>query len=203
MLYSLNLSKFKNLRIILTHKYLILVNKNGVVNLNTNFFNIFIDNNNLLFLNFNFYNFINNNLELYYINNNYLFLNNNNNKYLKYYLNYINSLYNILYNLYYNYTLSINLKGIGYKFVLENNILKIRVGYSHFINYPINKNILFIIKNTTTLTLYGNNKFLIKKIAADIKLCRKTNFYKGTGIFYDNEYITLKKKNNNKNKNAK
>ena len=56
MLYSLNLSKFKNLRIILTHKYLILVNKNGVINLTTNFFNIFIDKN-LLFLNFNFYNF--------------------------------------------------------------------------------------------------------------------------------------------------
>ena len=29
------------------------------------------------------------------------------------------------------------------------------------------------------------------------------NLYKGTGIFYINECITLKKKNNNKNKNAK
>lgn len=205
LLYSLDLTKFKNLRIILTHKYLIFITKNGLINLNTNFFNIFIEKN-ILFCNFNLYNFIKNNLELFYINNNCLFINDNNsidNKYLNYYLNYINSLYNTLYNLYYNYTLSINLKGIGYKFVLEKNILKIRVGYSHFINYPINKNILFIIKNTTTLVLYGNNKFLINKIAADIKLCKKTNFYKGTGIFYDNEYITLKKKNNNKNKNAK
>ena len=37
----------------------------------------------------------------------------------------------------YNYTITLNLKGIGYKFVIENNILKIRVGYSHYINYFI------------------------------------------------------------------
>ena len=202
MLYSLNLSKFKNLRIILTHKYLILVNKNGIINVTTNFFNIFIDKN-LLFLNFNFYNFVTNNLELYYINNNYLFNINNNFKILNYYRNYINSLYNILYNLHYNYSISINLKGIGYKFVLEKNLLKIRVGYSHFINYPLNSNVYYLVKNPTTLTLYSNNKFLIKKIVSDIKLYKKTNLYKGTGIFYDNEYIVLKKKNNNKNKNAK
>lgn len=201
MLYSLDLNKFKNLRIILTHKYLILITKNGIINLNTNFYNIFIEKN-LLFCNFTLYNFIKNNLELYYYNNNYLFMNNNS-KFLNYYLNYINSLYNILYNLYYNYTLTITLKGIGYKFLLEKDYLKIRVGYSHFINYPVNKNVLFLIKNPTTLVLYGNNKFLINKIAADIKLCKKINLYKGTGVFYDNEYIVLKKKNNNKNKNAK
>ena len=41
LLYSLNLTKFKNLRIILTHKYLIFITQNGLINLNTNFFNIF------------------------------------------------------------------------------------------------------------------------------------------------------------------
>ena len=108
-----------------------------------------------------------------------------------------------LYYNYYNYTLTINLKGIGYKFVIEDNMLKIRVGYSHYINYAMNPDIYFVIKNPTSLTFYSNSKLNIKKIAAFIKLYKKTNLYKGTGIFYDNEFINLKKKNNNKNKNVK
>ena len=46
----------------------------------------------------------------------------------------------------YNYTITLNLKGIGYKFVIENNILKIRVGYSHYINYFMDKDVYFLIK---------------------------------------------------------
>ena len=63
----------------------------------------------------------------------------------------------------------------------------------------MDKDVYFLIKNPTCLVLYSNNKFNIKKIAAFIKLYKKSNLYKGTGIFYDNEFITLKKKNNNKN----
>ena len=172
-MYLLRLNNYKNLRIILTNKYLIIITKNGIIKFQTNFYNLYITNNNLYF-DFSQYKNIDSNI--------------------KYYLNYLNSFYNNLYYMLYNYTITLNLKGIGYKFVIENNILKIRVGYSHYINYFMDKDVYFLIKNPTCLVLYSNNKFNIKKIAAFIKLYKKSNLYKGTGIFYDNEFITLKKK---------
>ena len=59
MLYSLELSKFKNLHIILTNKFLILITKNGIIHFTTNFYNLFILNNKIYF-NFNYYPQINN-----------------------------------------------------------------------------------------------------------------------------------------------
>ena len=159
--------------------------------------------NKTLYFDLNNYKNIDSNLKYFFINKLYFINNYSSINLLNYSLNYLNLLFNNLYYNYYNYTLTINLKGIGYKFVIENNMLKIRVGYSHYINYVMNPDIYFVIKNPTSLTFYSNSKLNIKKIAAFIKLYRKTNLYKGTGIFYDNEFINLKKKNNNKNKNVK
>lgn len=201
-MYLLRLNNYKNLRIILTNKYLIIITKNGIIKFQTNFYNLYITNNNLYF-DFSQCKNIDSNIKYYFFNKLYLQNLKITNSFLNYYLNYLNSFYNNLYYMLYNYTITLNLKGIGYKFVIENNILKIRVGYSHYINYFMDKDVYFLIKNPTCLVLYSNNKFNIKKIAAFIKLYKKSNLYKGTGIFYDNEFITLKKKNNNKNKNVK
>ena len=111
--------------------------------------------------------------------------------------------YTSLYTLNFPYSLTLNLKGIGYKFVVENQVLKLRVGYSHFLTYNVQPEIFLKLVNPTTLTLYSNNKLILTQFASFLKLQKKTNLYKGTGIFYINECITLKKKNNNKNKNAK
>lgn len=202
-MFFLDLQRFKNLHIILTNKYLICITKNGIINLYTNFFNIFVENNKL-YCNFNNYRFNKKNIFLFFINKNLLFTNNYiSNKLLNYYSNYIFSIFNTLYYLQYNYITTINLNGIGYKFVLDNKFLKIRVGYSHFIQYRKIPQIYFNLLNPTKLVLYSNSKFLINKIVSEIKSYKKINLYKGTGIFYENEFIILKKKNNNKMKNAK
>ena len=187
-MYLLRLNNYKNLRIILTNKYLIIITKNGIIKFQTNFYNLYITNNNLYF-DFSQYKNIDSNIKYYFLNKLYLQNLKITNSFLNYYLNYLNSFYNNLYYMLYNYTITLNLKGIGYKFVIENNILKIRVGYSHYINYFMDKDVYFLIKNPTCLVLYSNNKFNIKKIAAFIKLYKKSNLYKGTGIFYDNEFI--------------
>lgn len=198
-MYKLQLNKFKNIRIILTNKYVIIINKNGIIKFNTNFFNMFIKDNNL-YLNLLKYKNIYNNLNLYYINKFYLYnFEKSNKKLLNYYNIYLATLYYGIYYLVYNYNLTIILKGVGYKFIIENNILKIRVGYSHYIQYNIDPDVYMMIKNPTTLCLYSNNKIILTKIAARLKLYKKINYYKGTGIFYSDEFITLKKKNNSKN----
>ena len=40
-MYKLQLNKFKNIRIILTNKYVIIINKNGIIKFNTNFYKIY------------------------------------------------------------------------------------------------------------------------------------------------------------------
>lgn len=198
-MYQLQLTKFKNIRIILTNKFIIIINKNGIIKFHTNFYNMFV-NNNSLYLNLFRYKNICNNLTLYFINQLSLINSDCINKKLLNYSNiYLTTLYYGIYYLNYNYNLTIILKGVGYKFVIENNILKIRVGYSHYIQYNIDPDIYMSIKNPTTLCLYSNNKNILSKIAARLKLYKKTNYYKGTGIFYSDEFITLKKKNNSKN----
>lgn len=198
-MYQLQLTKFKNIRIILTNKFIIIINKNGIIKFYTNFYNMFVNNNNL-YLNLFRYKNICNNLTLYFINQLSLINSDCINKKLLNYSNiYLTTLYYGIYYLNYNYNLTIILKGVGYKFVIENNILKIRVGYSHYIQYNIDPDIYMSIKNPTTLCLYSNNKNILSKIAARLKLYKKTNYYKGTGIFYSDEFITLKKKNNSKN----
>lgn len=200
-MFFLSLGQFKNLRLILTHKYLIIITKNGIIKFQTNFYNLFINNENLYF---DFNNYTINILPImfYYANKNYINLTTKI-KLLKFYKNYLNNFYNAIYSAIYPYKITLLLKGIGYKFIIENNILKIRVGYSHFISYKLNPEIYFNIENPTTLTLYSNNKLILTKVASFLKHQKSINFYKGTGIFYIDECITLKKKNNNKNKNAK
>ena len=201
-MYVLALTQFKNLRLILTHKYLIIITKNGIIKFKTNFFNLFINNQHLYF---DFTNYIAtvSPILLYYSNKSYLISSITKKKLLKYYKNYLTNFYNAIYSAIYPYKITLLLKGIGYKFIIENNILKIRVGYSHFISYKLNPEIYFNIENPTTLTLYSNNKLILTKVASFLKHQKSINFYKGTGIFYIDECITLKKKNNNKNKNAK
>ena len=181
-MYKLNLAKFKNLRILLTNKYLIFINQNGIIKFNTNFYNFKIFDN-ILYLNLFKYN-NDMNIKLYFINIYYYLTYKKNELLLNYYKNYLITLYNNLYYLNYNYNFTIILKGVGYKFVDDNNFIKIRIGYSHFIEYKKDFDIYFVIKNPTTLTLYSNNKFLSKKILSNLKLYKKPNLYKGTVVFY-------------------
>ena len=164
-MYLLRLNNYKNFRFLLTNKNLIIITKNGIIKFQTNIYNLYITNNNL-YLDFSQYKNIDSNIKYYFLNKLYLQNLKITNSFLNYYLNYLNSFYNNLYYMLYNYTITLNLKGIGYKFVIENNILKIRVGYSHYINYFMDKDVYFLIKNPTCLVLYSINKFNIKKIAA-------------------------------------
>lgn len=201
-MFKLNLSTYKNTRILITNKYVIFVTINGILKFRTNFFN-FIIYNNIIYFNLQKTKNLTNNLMTLFLNPIIL-----QNAYVikttkQYYFNYLLNFYNSLYYLNFPYSLTLTLKGIGYKFVLSDHDIKLRVGYSHFLTYKLRPEIFFKLINPTTLSLYSNNKFLLTQFASFLKLQKQTNLYKGTGIFYIDECVNLKKKNNNKNKNAK
>lgn len=179
-MFYLNCNKFKNLRLILTTRFLILITQNGIIKFHTNLYLLYI-----------------------YKRIIYLYLYNQNLQMLNFTHNYLINFYQGIYHTIFPEKLQLSLQGIGYKFVLQQNILKIRIGYSHFIDYNIPHDVYISILNPTNIFFYSNNKLIITKIAAFLKLQKKVNNYKGAGIFYKLESINLKKKNTNKNKNAK
>jgi len=86
----------------------------------------------------------------------------------------------------------LELKGVGYKFEVVENILKINLGYSHIIKYNIPLNLKMIIKNPNTLIINGYCKQQVGNVAAFIKKKKPADIYKGKGIKYSDEKLTLK-----------
>lgn len=180
-MFYLQLNKYKNFRLVLTTKYLILITQNGILKFTTNIFDIYIIRKQL---------FVN----LYKMKQLC---------YLKFFRNYLKDFYQAFYFMQSLPTMTLTVKGVGYKFVIDNQLLKIRIGYSHFVEYLLPFDVYSVLLNSTTLVCYSNNLLLLTRFLALIKHQKKLNLYKGTGIFYSNEFVKLKKKNTNKNKNVK
>lgn len=82
--------------------------------------------------------------------------------------------------------------GIGFKTKVENNVLNLKLGYSHNIDYIIPDNIKITCIKPTLISISGIDYELVTKVAAQIRALRKTEPYKGKGIRYLNETIRSK-----------
>lgn len=98
-----------------------------------------------------------------------------------------------------NYVLysRLNLVGVGYRvfpYEISNNQLYFKLGYSHLVYFKIPNTINTFTHKYTKLFLFGNCSFeQLKRISAQIRLCKCPEPYKGKGILYDQETISLKK----------
>jgi large subunit ribosomal protein L6 len=93
-------------------------------------------------------------------------------------------------------TKKIKLIGVGYRvFPLELQkfqILMFRLGYSHSIYYKIPQFIEILPKKSIYIYLFGSSYYSVTQAAANIRLYRSPEPYKGKGILYENEKIVLK-----------
>ncbi len=81
--------------------------------------------------------------------------------------------------------------GVGYKVNLAGKTVKMDVGFSHEVDFPLPAGIdAKVDKNT--LTLSGIDKQLVGETAARIRRIRKPEPYKGKGIKYVDEVIRRK-----------
>lgn len=89
------------------------------------------------------------------------------------------------------------LVGVGYRaFPYEqlDNQLYFKLGYSHLIYFKIPTRLQTHCQKFTKLFLFGNSSFdSLTQTAARIRACKLPEPYKGKGILYDQEVITLKK----------
>lgn len=88
----------------------------------------------------------------------------------------------------------LKLVGTGFRAVLEENKLVLRVGFSIPRIVQIPPSIKVSVPVPHRVLIEGPNKQQVKLLAARIRAFRKPEPYKGKGIFVDDETIKLKQK---------
>ena len=90
------------------------------------------------------------------------------------------------------WTKELEIRGTGYRGAVQGTNLNLNLGYSHPINYAIPEGITITMPEATKITVTGADKQLVGQVAADIRFFRKPEPYKGKGIRYVDEHISLK-----------
>ncbi len=87
-------------------------------------------------------------------------------------------------------TLEIN--GVGYRAQIEGAALRLNVGLSHEVSYPIPEGITIECPKANEIVVSGIDKQRVGQVAAEIRRYRPPEPYKGKGIRYAGEYIFRK-----------
>jgi len=82
--------------------------------------------------------------------------------------------------------------GVGYRANLDNQNLKLRLGFSHEVFYKVGKGVRIFLLEPTKICLYGIDKNQVAQTAAKIQAIKPPSVYKGKGIRLLNQIITLK-----------
>ncbi len=86
----------------------------------------------------------------------------------------------------------LNLVGVGYKAQAQGTKLNLTVGYSHPVNKDMPAGITVATPVPTEIVIKGADRQRVGQIAAEIRAIRPPEPYKGKGIRYADEKITIK-----------
>jgi large subunit ribosomal protein L6 len=86
----------------------------------------------------------------------------------------------------------LNLVGVGYKAQASGAKLNLAVGYSHPVNFDMPAGIAVATPTPTEILIKGADRQRVGQIAAEIRAVRPPEPYKGKGIRYSDEKITIK-----------
>ncbi|ANZ57937.1 50S ribosomal protein L6 [Fructilactobacillus lindneri] len=87
---------------------------------------------------------------------------------------------------------TLKLVGVGYRTQLKGKTLTLNVGYSNPVEVPVPEDIEVKVPDNTTIEISGINKQHVGDFAAKVRAIRSPEPYKGKGIRYAEEHITLK-----------
>ena len=92
------------------------------------------------------------------------------------------------------YEKKLELVGVGYRAAVQakNLTLTLTLGYSHLINYAIPDGITIETPTQTEILVKGIDRQRIGQTAAEIRSFRPPEPYKGKGVKYSDEKISLK-----------
>ena len=86
----------------------------------------------------------------------------------------------------------LTLVGVGYKAAAQGSKLNLAVGYSHPVNIDMPEGIKVETPAPTEILIKGADRQRVGQVAAEIRAVRPPEPYKGKGIRYSDEKITIK-----------
>ncbi len=91
------------------------------------------------------------------------------------------------------YERALTILGTGYRAEAQGSALNLALGFSHPVVFPLPQGISARVEDkNTTIVLTGIDRQQIGQVAANLRALRPPDAYKGKGIRYKNEEITLK-----------
>jgi len=87
---------------------------------------------------------------------------------------------------------TLEITGVGYRAAMDGKSLKLQLGYSHDVFYPVPDGISIAVPKPTEITISGIEKDKVGQVAAEIRNFRGPEPYKGKGIRYQGEFIQRK-----------
>jgi len=90
------------------------------------------------------------------------------------------------------FTVNLEINGVGYRAAVDGKNLKLALGYSHDIDYPIPDDVTMKCEKPTAISITGRDKQIVGQLAAEIRSFRGPEPYKGKGIKYSTETILRK-----------
>jgi large subunit ribosomal protein L6 len=90
------------------------------------------------------------------------------------------------------FTKVLEITGVGYRANVQGSNLKLQLGYSHDVDFPIPDGIVIKTPDQTTVEISGADRQQVGQVAAEIRRWRKPEPYKGKGIKYRGEFIFRK-----------
>ncbi|MBI2935222.1 MAG: 50S ribosomal protein L6 [Chloroflexi bacterium] len=86
----------------------------------------------------------------------------------------------------------LEITGVGYRAQQSGDKIVFQVGYSHPVEYQPPPGVRVTLDSPTRLAITGVDKQKVGQVAAEIRRIRKPDRYKGKGIRYAGEVVTLK-----------
>jgi len=86
----------------------------------------------------------------------------------------------------------LEISGVGYKAEVKGKSLTMALGFSHPVDFPIPDGVAIEVDKGTRVTLKGIDKHLVGMTAAEIRIIKKMEPYKGKGIKYATEKVRRK-----------
>ncbi|GHE49340.1 50S ribosomal protein L6 [Camelimonas fluminis] len=86
----------------------------------------------------------------------------------------------------------LEINGVGYRAAVAGKTLKLSLGFSHDVDYPVPEGIAIVTPKPTEIVVSGINKQQVGQVAAEIREYRGPEPYKGKGVKYANEFIFRK-----------
>jgi large subunit ribosomal protein L6 len=88
----------------------------------------------------------------------------------------------------------LEINGVGLKMAVQGDNLKLNLGFSHEVNFPIEADVKMKIEGdkNNILVISGASKQRVGQIASNIRSMKKPEPYKGKGIKYSTETVLRK-----------